>query len=144
MSNDQTVLKLIEEINKRKSEIEKIKKPSYNTNCSFPFDESRPNDNVALKVVKDINKLVEIVGFLKLKEDSFNKGCELLGVEKGVFKWGGFTVNEWVEDIKLLIDKLNISIKQKKLDTLEARLDKIISPELKAQMELDAIIKELE
>lgn len=41
------------------------------------------------------------------------------------------------------INKLSLSAKRKELEALEARLDKLVSPELKAKMELELIEKEL-
>ncbi len=49
-----------------------------------------------------------------------------------------------MEDIKTRINKIQIVSKRKKLEELEARLNSIISPSLKAEMEVDAIAAELE
>ena len=57
------------------------------------------------------------------------------------FKWLGFTFDQWKADIKTRIDKIQISKKKKELEELEVRLDKLISPELKQQMELEEITK---
>ena len=67
----------------------------------------------------------------------------MLQVEAPPFEWTGFPVKDWLEDIKTRIDKLQIQSKKAKLETLEKRLNKIVSPELRAQMELDAIAAEL-
>lgn len=42
------------------------------------------------------------------------------------------------------MDKIQIQDKRKKLEKLESRLEKIITPELRAKMELEAITAELE
>ena len=47
-------------------------------------------------------------------------------------------------NIKTRLSKLNIDKEKKNLAKLEQRLDKIISPELRAEMELAAIQKELD
>lgn len=39
--------------------------------------------------------------------------------------------------------KLSLSAKRKELETLEGRLEKLVSPELRARMELELIEKEL-
>ena len=59
------------------------------------------------------------------------------------FEWQGYLYDDWANDIKNRIDKLSLKAKQKELDALEARLDKLVSPELKAKIELELIEKEL-
>ena len=58
-------------------------------------------------------------------------------------KWQGFLISDWKEKIKTRINVVSLSEKKRKLELLENRLDKIISPELKAKMELAAIQDEL-
>jgi len=68
----------------------------------------------------------------------------VLGVESPEkFTWGGYPVADWIDDIKLRIAKIRIETKKKRLELLESRLAAVISPELKAQMELEAIEQEL-
>jgi hypothetical protein len=52
-------------------------------------------------------------------------------------------VADWEADIKAKILKIQITSEEKKLAALEERLNKIISPELRRKMELDAIKAEL-
>ena len=58
-------------------------------------------------------------------------------------EWNGFSVNDWIDDIKTRINKVQIASKKVKLEHLESRLNAIISPELRAEMELEAISAEL-
>jgi hypothetical protein len=53
-------------------------------------------------------------------------------------------VDEWKEDFQTRVNQISVQEKRKELAELESRLNAIISPELKAQMELDAIAKLLE
>lgn len=62
--------------------------------------------------------------------------------------WPGFVylgspVEDWLADIKARIAKVKIGEKRKKLEDLEKRLNAIVSPELRAQLELEAIEKAL-
>ena len=50
---------------------------------------------------------------------------------------------EELGSIKSRINKIQIGVKKKKLETLEARLNAIVSPELRRKLELDAIAAEL-
>jgi hypothetical protein len=67
-----------------------------------------------------------------------------VGVENPpAFAWGNSSVADWLDDIRTRIGKIQIGEKRKKLEALEERLNKVISPELRAKMELDAIAAEL-
>lgn len=143
-NKDETTLLLIEEINKRKQEIAKATRPNWLTNCTFSYDEFNLVNAINLHVESSIPKLISIVAHLLNKQNSFNEAATLLGISDLNFKWHGFKVDDWIEDIKTRIVKLQIKTKEDKLRKLEERLNAIISPELKAQMELEQIMKELE
>lgn len=143
MSVDATVTKLIDEVNRRKAEISKVNKPSWKTNCSFSYDESNKNVSVNLQVVVDKQTLVYIATFLLVRQDYFDKAAKLVEAEGVKCTWQGFSIQDWLDDIKTRLLKLQINSKQKKLDELEERLSKLISPELRAKLELEAITKEL-
>jgi len=141
-NTDNLTLELIKQVAKQKEEISKAERPTWITNCSFSFTE-RPNDAINIHVESSIKNLVCIAAFLKEKEKSYKEAAEALGVDAPAFTWGCHSVNEWLEDLKLRINKIQISSKKKKLELLEARLNAIISPELRAKMELEAIANEL-
>jgi len=48
---------------------------------------------------------------------------------------------EWKDDFQTRVNQISVQEKRKELAELESRLNAIISPELKAQMELEAIEK---
>jgi hypothetical protein len=125
----------------KKAEIAKAEKPNWITNCSFGYNkDSSSRSNI--QVVADVEELVSILGFLIEKEKAFTAANKVLGTSYE-FKWMGFSLEDWQSDIQTRINKVQISKKKKELESLESRLDKIISPELKAQMELDEITKML-
>jgi len=141
-NTDNLTLELIKQVAKQKEEISKAERPTWITNCSFSYTE-RPSDAINIHVESNIRNLVCIAAFLKEKEKSYKEAAEALGVDAPAFTWGHHSVNEWLEDLKLRINKIQISFKKKKLELLESRLNAIISPELKAKMELEAIASEL-
>ena len=88
--------------------------------------------------------MISIAAFLKEREKSYKETAELLGVEgTPEFTWSSFTVQQWLDDIKARINKVQIATKKKALEHLETRLNAVISPELRAEMELEAISAEL-
>ena len=145
-NTDEKTIALINEVNKQKLEISKAERPNWLTTCSFSYNENLGGSsaNVNLHVEANVKTLLLIVGFLTEKEKYYNEAVNLLKVDSAPsFTWQGFTVKDWIEDIKTRINKIQIATKRKKLELLEARLNTIISPELKAKMELEAIANEL-
>jgi hypothetical protein len=143
---DQKTLDLIAEVNKRKKEIAKANRPNYITNCAFNFIEGKFDGAINLHVETSIDKLIKIASYIIAKEKGYKEAAFMFGLEKyiGNFTYNGYKCEDWIHDIKARIDKIMINEKQKSLDKLEERLNAIISPELKRQMELEAIANELE
>ena len=140
---DAKTLNLIKEVTRQKAEISKAERPQYVTNCSFSFSEDQ-SKAINIHVESNIKSLICIAAYLNNLEKSYSDSAILLGVsEPPSFTWCGFKPSEWFEDIKLRITKIQISSKKKKLEALETRLNAIISTELKAELELEAITAEL-
>jgi hypothetical protein len=141
-NTDAKVQALIDLVKVKKEEIKKAEKPNWVTNCSFRYTEDRA-DGFNIQTITDTDKLVHALAFLKARAASYDEAAAELGV-KSSFTWLGFTLEDWTSDFKTRVDKVNITKKKKELELLEERLDKLISPELKAQMELEEISKMLE
>ena len=139
---DAKTLELIQAVRRQKEDIAKAERPNWATNCSFSYGENGSN-TVNLHVESNIRNLICIASFLRDKVKSYKETAAELGVEAPDFTWQGFSVSDWLEDVKLRINKVQIASKKKKLETLEERLNKIISPQLRAEMELAAIQSEL-
>jgi hypothetical protein len=142
-THDQEVIALINEVTKRKAEIAQLGKIDWKTNCTFSFMETKLVDVVNIHVEKSIKALVGIVGFLLSAEKAHNDAVSKLEIEAPAFKWSGYTVEEWVSDIKNRINQIEVSSKKAKLEALETRLDSIVSPELRQELELKAIKESL-
>lgn len=144
-NQDQLVQQLFEKVQEKKTEISKLETPNWETNCSFSFD---PDTNSRKNIqVVNTDVLIEILSFLKMKQEYHAKATISLGFETSLekamdkFEWCGFTVAEWEHDLKIRSGKIYITDKKKELDDLEKRLDKLVSPEFKAKMELEEIAK---
>ena len=136
---DKLVQQLFEVAQKKKAEIAKAEKPNWITNCAFRYNKDS-SASINLQVCADVEELISILGFLIEKENAFKAAQEILGTTHK-FKWGGFSVEDWTNDISTRITKIQIGNKKKELEVIESRLDKLVSPELKAQMELAEIQK---
>lgn len=140
-SNDKLVQELTKIVNDKKAAIAKAERPNWRTNCAFRYNKDS-SASINLQVCNVVEDLVYILGFLVEKRNAFNEAQKIIGTNLE-FKWFGFTFDDWSEDIKTRVDKIEITYKKKELEMLEERLDKLISPELRAQMELEDIKKTL-
>ena len=138
---DEQVQKLFAIVQAKKEEISKAEKPNWETNGTFGYDKYSAS-RINIHVTSDIEELVSILGHVIEKEKSFQSAQSILGTD-ATFKWMGFTLKEWQYDIQTRINKIQIKKKKDELETLERRLDSLVSPELKRQMELDEITKML-
>jgi hypothetical protein len=140
---DKKTLELIQEVKRKKAEIAKAERPNWRTNCSFSYTEGS-SSTTNIQVEASIRNLINIAAFLMDRQRSYKDAITALGVDAAPeFTWGGFSVADWLEDLKTRISKIDIAAKRKKLETLETRLNAIISPDLRAQLELEAIASEL-
>lgn len=141
-TSDEVVQELFNIVQTKRAEIAKIEKPNWITNGSFRF-----SDNIAssfnLQVVSDERELVRALAFLILHEKAYNEASGQLGVTSK-FEWFGYSLEDWKSDFKTRINKIQVSSKKKELSNLEARLDKLISPELRIELELAEIRKALQ
>ena len=134
------VRELFDLVQFKKAALVNATKPCWNTSCSFGYSPNATHDRIDLKIITDIRKLVEIHAFIMERYERFDASAKNLGVNKS-FTWLGFTAQEWEKDIQIRVDQLNFQEKSKELSSLETRLSGLISPELKAQLELEAISK---
>jgi hypothetical protein len=140
---DQKTLDLIKEVKARKAEISRAEKPNWKTNCSFSWVEGS-SGAINIHVQTDIRLLISMAAHLHSKANGYLEMACILGVEnQPPFTWNGYPTSEWIDDIKARIDKVQIATKKAKLEALESRLNMVISPELRAEMELEAIAAEL-
>lgn len=140
---DDKTLQLIQEVTKQKKEIATAERSRFVTNCNFSYFVGSPNV-INLHVESSVETLVKIVAFLLERVGRYDEAAKFLGIESPPpFTWQGFPVSDWIADVKTRLGKVQIEAKKKKLEALEARLNSIVSPELRAQMELEAIEREL-
>lgn len=135
---DQKVKALFEKVQTMKAAIAKAEKPNWNTSGSFGFTANSTHDRFNIQTETNPRKLVEVLAFLKGREANVVESAQELGVAVD-FTWLGYTTEEWKQDLLTRANQINIQAKKKELSDLETRLSGLISPELKAQMELEAI-----
>lgn len=143
MEADEKTLVLIEAVKKQRGEIAKAEKPNYKTNMSYPWRENDYSQSVNLNAENKVENLVKVLAQLTTASEQYNNVVTDFKIDAPKFTWGGFSLSDWEGDIIAKIAKVQISKKKEKLAALESRLNAIISPELRAQLELEAIEREL-
>ena len=142
-TTDELVKELFDSVQEKKLAIEKAERPCWETSGNFGYSANSGHDRVNIQTVTDVRKLVEMYAFLIDREEKSENAAKNLGVDYK-FTWLGFSVDEWKNDFQTRVNQISIQEKRKELSEIESRLNAIISPELKAQMELEAISKLLE
>lgn len=134
---DKKIQELIDLIEKKQQELSDVERPSYKTNCVYKSPDGKEHN---FHVCKE-EVFVDILAQLSIQNDYATKAAEELGYENFEFKHQGFSFDDWKHDIKIKFNSKFIVKKKTELLVLKERLSAIISPEMKAQMELDEISK---
>ncbi len=141
-TTDEIVLDLLNKVEQKKKEIGASERPNWITNCSFGINPSNAAERINIQVA-DTNTLITIYANLSLSHSSFEQAAKDLGV-KAEFKWQGFTFGDWAADIKTRLNQLQIKTKKDDLAKLEARVNALVSPEQRREMELKKLAAELQ
>lgn len=140
---DEIIRKLSEKIKEKKKVLDSIENPSYKTNLSFGYDPTS-SARINLHTINNLQTIVEITSFLLDKSKGFEEASKLLDIPVVEFKWQGYSLNDWINDLKARASKITVEFKRKEFKILEEKLDGLISTEQRRLLELEAIEKSLE
>jgi hypothetical protein len=134
-ANDKKILALRAKIEEKKNKIEKTKFVPI-TNCSIELDGIRHNIQVLSK---------DQLTFLLIKLNSyFLSMIDLESNYKTVScNISGYSIKEWLTDIKLKLDVLSQKNEEANLKALENKLNTLLSEDKKTEIELESIAKTL-
>lgn len=137
LTADQRVQALFDALQAKKAEVANAERPQYITGGSFRYSES---NGASIDIISERNekKLVEILTFLLERSEKYAVAAEQLNVTVD-FTWLGFTVKEWFTDLKTRVSTLQIAKRRAELKELEEKINKVISPEMRREMELKAL-----
>ena len=82
--------------------------------------------------------------FLSNLSNAYKEALSELDVKLEKFTWQAYDIEDWKKDIKSRIKQVSVNEKKDKLKKLEMRLDSIVSPEQRREMELKAIMQEMD
>jgi len=142
-SQDEIVQELFDKVQLRKAELQNAEKSCWQTSGTFGFTADSSNGRISIQSMTDTRKLTEIMTFLIERSRTFAEASEILGLDHK-FTWLGYSVAEWTSDLKTRVTQIQKDKKKKELAELEVRLNNLISPELKAKLELAELSKLLD
>lgn len=139
---DNKIIELINVVKKQQEEVahaEKETKRGWKTNCSLNIIGFTQPLNLTVASVENV---VKAYGMLITITSNIAEAAKTLGVPAPTV-YDGYSLEDWSDDFKKRIAMIQIKEKKVKLTTLEDRLNSIVSPDARRQMELELIMKEL-
>lgn len=128
-TNDQRILMLKKHIEDKKEKLGRIARFSPTTSLIIDFEGAKLNLNVLVK---------EQLIVLLVKLHALLNSAEVLGYKDKVVI-SGFSLEDWISDIKGKLDFLSKKDEEKALKLAEAKLTELLSEDKKIELELDAI-----
>lgn len=127
--NDDKILELKQQIEKKKAEFRVVKRFSPITNCSIEIDGMRYN-------IQTLNENQLILMLIKL--NMYRLSAKDLNLVQDIFI-SSYNINDWISDIQDKLSVLNYNTELSKLKAMETKLEKMLSDEKKTELELDEI-----
>lgn len=127
MSNDKRILELKEQIRLKRDKLSSIGRFTPVTNCILDLDGNKLNIQVLKK-----DQLI----LLACKLQSYKNSAIELDLELVI---SGFSVDDWIKDIKSRIDILSVKDEELKLKQMEDKLTTLLSNEKRVELEINEI-----
>ena len=138
-TTDDLVLEMLKKVQQKKEEVKAAKKkPQWKTNLSIGRDSSTSQGRVNIMTRTDPNEIIDWFIFLTQKEEGVEKAAEELGLPADT-TWLGYSIEDWKCDLKARAAQLSIDAKQKEIEALDKRVNKLVSPDQRREMELAAL-----
>ena len=139
-SVDDAVMELLRKVETKKKEVnEAKKKPQWKTNCSIAADpDPDPHDHKNIQVMRTPREVIEWFAFLLSKEQLLQQAADELGLEPDL-TWMAYPIADWKDDLKTRAGQLSIDQKEAEIVALDKRVNKLVSPEQRREMELKAL-----
>lgn len=136
---DKKVLDMMAKVKAKRAEIRDLAKPQWKTTCSLQL----PGwDRLNIQVETDINRLALAFGTLRLIGDGLKIAAKELDCKIDL-RWNNYGIEDWLSDIQQQVKRVGLNEEKKKLAAMETKLNTLMSPEQRRQMELEDLEKEL-
>lgn len=136
VKNDEMILKLKEQIANRKAEFDKLPKNFVaETSCVY-IDEAGEKSNLRVMTADQLIPLM-------VKLHMYEMSALDLGIYDGDIKISGFTIGNWIHDIRGRLDEIKRRETEKALKADEKLLDSLLSEDKKTELALKDIAARL-
>jgi hypothetical protein len=135
---DKAVLQLLTKVREKKEAIKTAqKKPQWLTSCTLDLagGSRSAQDRLNIQTVRDKARLMEVGAFLLRREKDTKQAADLLELPYDG-SYMGYPIVDWIADLKTRVGMLKVEEQKKELDALNKRVDKLVSPEQRREMEL--------
>ena len=135
MDNDTRIKALMVKVEEQRKALGTKPKSALETNGLFKFENG---ESLNINTITDESVAVLVLSHILLREQSHQNAQKELNVDIP-FMWRGYSIEDWITDLKLCVAKIKYTSEEKKLKVLEAKLANLISDKAKTEMELDDI-----
>ena len=131
IKNDERILVLREQIEKKKKTLGKQPRFSPVTTCLIDYNGERINLHT-MNTTRDIDQFLVCLNMWVMS-------AENLGVNPEDIMMSGFSIVDWMNDLRSKKAVVVYQEEAKKLNALNAQLEKLLSEDKKTELEIDAI-----
>jgi hypothetical protein len=128
-ANDKKILALQKEIASRELMLGKTTGFNPITNCSLTIDSKTVN----IQTLSSEDLLLYIARFKSLEMGLQSE------IPDAVLNIGGFSISDWITDLKSRYFILNIKNERTRLSTLKQKLSELLTSETKVELEIDKL-----
>lgn len=127
--NDDRIMQLKEQIEKKREELAASNTSRFIpiTNCLLVIDKTTYNLHV------DSSEL------LLIKLNSMRLSAKDLGIDTSKLMISGYSLDNWITDVKNNLSIQNYRIEKKKLDSLEKQLTALLSDDKQTELQIDQL-----
>jgi hypothetical protein len=131
IKNDERILALREQIEAKKKTLGKQPRFSPITTCIIDYNGERINLHT-MNTVRDIDQFLVCLNMWVMS-------AENLGVNPADIMMSGFSIVDWMDDLRSKREVVVYQEEAKKLNALNKQLEKLLSEDKKTELEIDAI-----
>lgn len=131
IKNDERILALREQIEAKKKTLGKQPRFSPVTTCLIDYNGERINLHT-MNTTKDIDQFLVCLNMWVMS-------AENLGVNPANIMMSGFSIVDWMDDLRSKREVVVYQEEAKKLNALNKQLEKLLSEDKKTELEIDAI-----
>jgi len=135
-TTDNAVMALLAKVTKKKEAIKNAsKRPQWKTSCTIGKDPTTTQNRINIQTVRDENILISLWAWLMAEHAGMCKAADDLGLTWDT-TYMGYTIQDWLDDIRTMVRILKVERQKEELAELDKRVNELVSPDQRREMEL--------